>query len=124
MASVPAYGTEVKQNLNRSNDVVNVDWAIVQNGSDSDINFSDKKLGYLAKQCTDFVFIGPDRQMVEIKDIQQCVNIAHEIRLTGKPNYMEARYPLKSGLNLEVVIRLSGQKAFAVPGFWFSIVSQ
>ena len=44
--------------------------------------------------------------MVEIKDIQQCVNIAHEIRLTGKPNYMEARYPLKSGLNLEAWNRL------------------
>ena len=106
LASVPAYGTEVKENLNRSHDVVNVDWTIVQNGSDSDINFSDKKLGYLAKQCTDFVFIGPDRQMVEIKDIQQCVNIAHEIRLTGKLNYMEARYPLKSGLNLEAWNRL------------------
>ena len=36
----------------------------------------------------------------------RCVNIAHQIRLTGKPNYMEARYPLKSGLNLEAWNRL------------------
>ena len=104
--SVPAYGIKVKESVNRSSCVANVDSAILQNGSDSDINFSDKKLGYLAKQSTEFVFIGPDRQMVEITDIQQCVNIAQQIRSTGKPNYMEARYPLKSGLNLEAWIRL------------------
>ena len=44
--------------------------------------------------------------MVEITDIQQCVNIAQQIRSTGKPNYIEARYPLKSGLNLEAWNRL------------------
>ena len=96
----------MKESFSGSDDVVNANLAILQDGSDSDINFSDKKLGYLAKQSTDFVFIGPDRQMVEITDIQQCVNIAHHIRLTGKPNYMEARYPLKSDLNLEAWNRL------------------
>ena len=79
LTSVLINGTEVKESFNRSDDVLNANSAILQDGSDSDINFSDKKLGYLAKQSTDFVFIGPDKQMVEITDIQQCVNITHHI---------------------------------------------
>ena len=66
LASVPAYGTVVyieSRYILLGTEVKGI------SGSDSDINFSDKKLGYLAKQCTDFVFICPDRQMVEIKDI-------------------------------------------------------
>ena len=105
-ALVPVYGRRVKESIDRFIDVVNVDSTVLCNYSDCDINFSDKKLGTLAKQSTEFGFIGPDRQMVEITDIQQCVNIAQHIQSTGKPNYMEVRYPLKSGLNLEAWNRL------------------
>ena len=97
---------EIRESSDKFDDVLNTNTKILQDGSDFDINFSDKQLGYLAKQSTDFAFIGLDRQMVEITNIQQCVNLAHLIRLTGKPNYMETRYPIKSGLNLEAWNRL------------------
>ena len=98
---------EVKEPFDRFNDVPNTDLTNFQSGCDSDINFSDKKLGYLAKQSTDFSFIDPDRQMVDVStNIQQCISIAQHIKLTGKPNYMGARYPIKSGLNLEAWNRL------------------
>ena len=44
--------------------------------------------------------------MVKITNIRQCPEITKHIRTTGKPNYMEARYPKKSGLNLEAWNRL------------------
>ena len=117
---VPVYGRKVEESIDRSIYVVNVDLAILYNYLDYDVNFSDKKLGYLAKQSTDFGFIGPDRQLAEITDIQQCVNIAQQIQSTGKPNYMEARYPIKSGLNLEAWNRL----LFDYLDFWFPLIPQ
>ena len=80
LTSVPVYGREVQESVDTSIDVVNVDSTFLYNYSDSDINFSDKKLGYLTKQSTEFTFVGPDSQMVEITDIQQCVDIAQQIR--------------------------------------------
>ena len=39
---VPVYGMKVKESVDRSFDVVNVDSAILYNCSDHDINFSEK----------------------------------------------------------------------------------
>ena len=60
-----------------------------------------KNVGFLNHSIEDFQFIGPDRSPVNIKDIDQCLNIAAVIASTGVPNYAQARFPLTSGLNIQ-----------------------
>ena len=52
-------------------------------------------------QTDNFEFIGPDRQVTAIDNIDQYLHIAKTIKATGKPNYMSARIPVKLDLNLE-----------------------
>ena len=63
--------------------------------------------------------------MVEVTNIQQCISIAHHINLTGKSNYMEEKYPIKSGLNLEAWNRLlldyTDKKLLQYLAFGFSL---
>ena len=66
-----------------------------------DFNYPDKKVGYLTQVQTDFQFIGPDREPVELNSIDTLLNIANIIRDTGQPNYKCARIPIKSGLQVE-----------------------
>ena len=66
-----------------------------------DFNYPDKKVGYLTQVPTDFQFIGPDRELVEIGSIDTLLDIADIIRDTGQPNYKFARIPIKSGLQVQ-----------------------
>ena len=66
-----------------------------------DFNYPDKKVGYLTQVQTDFQFIGPDREPVELNSIDILLNIANIIRDTGQPNYKCTRIPIKSGLQVE-----------------------
>ena len=66
-----------------------------------DFDIADKIRGFLNHSSGNFSFIGPDRDQVTISTIQQCFDIAKVIRDTGLPNYMQARIPLNSGLNLQ-----------------------
>ena len=67
----------------------------------TDFNYPDKKFGYLTQAATDFSFIGPDREPVEISSIDTLLKVADCILSTGVPNYRAARIPIKSGLNVE-----------------------
>ena len=53
-----------------------------------------------AQECTEFEFIGPDRQPVAISSIEQLMAIADIIRSTQLPNYKAARIPIESSLNV------------------------
>ena len=66
-----------------------------------DIVIPHKTRGFLNHETKKFKFIGPDRQPVKIQTIDQCINLAQIIRATGKPNYVSARIPLVSGLNID-----------------------
>ena len=66
-----------------------------------DFNYPDKRTGYLTQEQTDFSFIGPDREPVELNSIDTLLNIADIIRHTGQPNYKCARIPIKSSLQVE-----------------------
>ena len=66
-----------------------------------DFNYPDKEVGYLAQADTDFKFIGPDREPVEIDSVEKLIIIADSIRNSGLPNYRDVRIPIKSGLNIE-----------------------
>ena len=66
-----------------------------------DIYLPEKQLGHLTLQTDRFEFIGPDRQVTAVDDIDQYLHIAEIIKGTGKPNYKAARIPVKSDLNLE-----------------------
>ena len=63
--------------------------------------FPDKRTGFISLQQDTFNFIGPDRQEVCIDSIEKCLHISQIIRSTSEPNYRVARFPLKSGLNVE-----------------------
>ena len=67
----------------------------------TDYNYPDKKFGYLTQAATDFSFIGPDRETVDISSIDTLLKVADCILSTGVPNYRAARIPIKSGLNVE-----------------------
>ena len=60
-----------------------------------DIYFPEKQLGHVTLQADGFEFIFPDRQVTEIHNIDQYLDIAKE---TGQP--ILARIPFKSDLNL------------------------
>ena len=66
-----------------------------------DFDIIDKTRGFFNHSSGHFSFIGPDRDLVTISTIPQCFDIAKIIRDTGLPNYMQARIPLSSGLNLQ-----------------------
>ena len=66
-----------------------------------DINDKNKKFGFLAHDNTDFTFIGPDRPSLPLNNIQDYLKVSRIIRETGLPNYRLARFPIKSGLNIE-----------------------
>ena len=51
-------------------------------------------------QPTQFEFIGPDREVVSIRNADQYPDIARIVLNKGQPNYKQARIPIKSGLNL------------------------
>ena len=63
--------------------------------------FPDKTKGLINHIASEFAFIGPDREPVEITTVEQCIRIAEVISSTGVPNYCGARIPLVSGLNIE-----------------------
>ena len=65
----------------------------------TDFNDQDKGRGFLSLQETNFEFIGPDTDC-GYDTIEQVVNIADIIKATGLPNYKQARFPIKSNLNL------------------------
>ena len=66
-----------------------------------DFNYPDKEVGYLAQADTDFKFIGPDGEPVEIDSVEKLITIADSIRNSGLPNYRGVRIPIKSDLNIE-----------------------
>ena len=66
-----------------------------------DFNYPDKRIGYLNQAPTDFSFIGPDRELIEIDSIDKLLHVADIILDTGVPNYKMAQIPIKSGLNVE-----------------------
>ena len=59
-----------------------------------------KDRGFLSLQETNFEFTGPDRDFCDYNTIEQVVNIADIIKAMGLPNYKQARFPIKSNLNL------------------------
>ena len=66
-----------------------------------DIFFPNKSHGHLTFSSEYSAFIGPDRQPVVIENIHQYLSIAETIKVTGVPNYISARIPIKSDLNLD-----------------------
>ena len=80
--------------------------AYVRNNSphiqiDHDISIPDKQFGFPNHKHPTFQFMGPDREPVHIRTIEEHLHIAEIIRQTGVPNYAQARIPIVSGLNLE-----------------------
>ena len=72
-----------------------------RNYNSSDCNIPTKKVGYLAMECTDFRFVGPDRLPVNIDSVDKCIHVANIIKNTNLLNYRMARIPLGSGLNVQ-----------------------
>ena len=58
-------------------------------------------VGFLMKEDITFSFIGPDRNPQKISSIEEFITIADLVLETGKPNYMQARIPIASGLNID-----------------------
>ena len=67
-----------------------------------DFNDPDKDRGFLYLQETNFEFIGLDRNFCDYNTIAQVMKIADIIKATGLPNYKQARFSIKSNLNLPV----------------------
>ena len=57
------------------------------NGIVADFNYPDKRIGYLNQAPTDFTFIGPDRDPIEINSVDKLLQTADTILSTGVPNY-------------------------------------
>ena len=55
---------------------------------DHDISIPDKQFGFLNHEHPTFHFIGPDREPLHIKTIEEHLHIAEIIRQTGFPNYV------------------------------------
>ena len=68
---------------------------------DTDILFPDKKTGYIALEYDDAQFIGPDREEIDVDNIDACLQIVSIIKDTKQPNYKCARFHIKSGLNIK-----------------------
>ena len=69
---------------------------------------SDKKLGFLAQEGSDFKFIGPDRASPSRLSLSDYISMAIIIHSTGLPNYKQTRFPVYSDLNIEAWERLPG----------------
>ena len=69
-------------------------------GGPKDYNDPEKDRGFISLQGTEFKFIGPDRDFCNYDSIEQVTEIGNIIRATGLPNYKQARFPIKSSLNL------------------------
>ena len=56
-----------------------------------DFNYPDKKVGYLTQVQTDFQFIGPDREPVELNSIDTLLNTANisELQVSQITNVQE-----------------------------------
>ena len=65
-----------------------------------DINFRHKSVGYMALDSTAFEFIGPDREIVQLHNLDQYMAAASIIKGTGMPNYRCAHIPITSDLNI------------------------
>ena len=68
-------------------------------GVQADAYIPSKKIGFLSHEKETFEFIGPDRNPVSIKTVEQCIYWANIIAETC-PNYKAARIPLNLGLNI------------------------
>ena len=60
----------------------------------TDVNVKNKTRGFLNLEATNFQFIGPDRDLIEYKDIDHVCKLAKIIQSTGLPNYKMARFPI------------------------------
>ena len=60
-----------------------------------------KSFGFHDHHPKKFSFIGPDRAPQHIDSIDAYLGVAEIIRDTGIPNYVQARIPLISGLNMD-----------------------
>ena len=69
-------------------------------GNPKDYNDPEKDRGFISLQETEFKFIGPDRDFCNYNKIEQVTEIGNIIRATGLPNYKQARFPIRSSLNL------------------------
>ena len=68
---------------------------------DHGISTPDKQFGFLNHEHTTFQFIGPDKEPVHIRTIEEHLHIAEIIRQTEVPNYFQARISIVCGLNFE-----------------------
>ena len=64
------------------------------------VSIPSKRVGFLNHSPEKFQFIGPDRAPITVSSIDKCLQIASVISDTGVPNYVKARVPLVSGLNI------------------------
>ena len=69
-------------------------------GNPRDFNDPDKDRGFISLEETEFKFIGPDRDFCPYDSIDQVTRIGNIIKATGLPNYKQARFPVRSNLNL------------------------
>ena len=60
-----------------------------------DFHDPDKNRGFLSLQETNFKISGPDRDFFDYSDIAQVMKIANIVKVTGLPNYKQARFPVK-----------------------------
>ena len=91
----------------------------------SDFNDLDKNRGFQSLHETNFEFIGPDGNFCEYDTVEQIVKIADIIKAMGLSNYKQARFPIKSNLNLpasgKIHYRFSRLEVFSE--VWFSSIS-
>ena len=66
-----------------------------------DIADTSKSIGFLNHVQGNFSFVGPDRQTRNCNNIETYIKMAEAIQDSGMPNYKFARFPLKSGLNID-----------------------
>ena len=67
----------------------------------NDYAIPNKTRDFLFQETGDFHFIGSDREPVNIDSVEQCISITDKIRGTKKTYYRQARFCIKSGLNLQ-----------------------
>ena len=51
----------------------------------------NKTRDFLFQDPGDFLFIGPDREFVDIDSVEKCISIAKVIKGIGQTNYRQAR---------------------------------
>ena len=56
----------------------------------TDVNLKNKTRGFLNLESTNFQFFGPDRDLIEYRDINHVCQLAKIIQDTGLPNYKMA----------------------------------